>query len=45
MLAIIYSFFESIGRARTANVLATYGYHELAKDVMTKEEPIFEVHP
>ena len=45
MLRAIYEFFESIGKARAANALAIYGHHELAKEVMLKQEPEFEVHP
>ena len=45
MLQAIYEFFESIGKARAANALAIYGHHELAKEVILKQEPEFEVHP
>jgi hypothetical protein len=45
MLNAIVEFFESIGRARAANALATYGHYDLAKEVMLKPEPEFEVHP
>ena len=45
MLAVIYAFFESIGRARAANALATYGHYNLAKEIMLAQEPEFEVHP
>jgi len=45
MLQAIFDFFESIGRARAANALATYGQYDLAKEVMLAQEPEFEVHP
>ena len=45
MLNAIVEFFESIGRARAANALATYGHYDLAKEVMLAQEPEFEVHP
>ena len=45
MLDAIVEFFESIGRARAANALATYGHYDLAKEVMLTQEPEFEVHP
>ena len=45
MLNAIYSFFESLGKARAATQLTNMGYHKLAKDVMIKDEPVFEVHP
>ena len=45
MLQAIYDFFESVGKARAANALAIYGHHELAKEVILKQEPEFEVHP
>ena len=45
MLNAIVEFFESIGRARAANALATYGHYDLAKEVMLAPEPEFEVHP
>ena len=45
MLQAIYEFFESFGKARAANALAIYGHYDLAKEVMLKQEPEFEVHP
>ena len=45
MLQAIYEFFESVGKARVANALAIYGHYDLAKEVMLKQEPEFEVHP
>ena len=45
MLQALYEFFEAVGKARAANALAIYGHHELAKEVMLKQEPEFEVHP
>ena len=45
MLQAIYEFFESVGKARAANALAIYGHYDLAKEVMFKQEPEFEVHP
>ena len=45
MLQAICEFFESVGKARAANALAIYGHHALAKEVMLKQEPEFEVHP
>jgi len=45
MLNAIIEFFESIGRARAANALATYGHYNLAKEIMLRQEPKFEVHP
>ena len=45
MLKVIVEFFEGIGRARAANALAIYGHYELAKEVMLRQDSVFEVHP
>jgi len=45
MLQAICDFFECIGRARAARLLAMRGHYDLAKQVMLQQEPEFDVHP
>jgi hypothetical protein len=46
MLNAIVEFFESLGKARAASVLAQAGRTDLAKQLMLGEnKPEFEVHP
>ena len=45
MLNAIVEFFESLGRARAANVLAQAGRPDLAKQLMLSDKQEFEVHP
>ena len=45
MLHAICDFFESLGRARAAAMLANSGRYELAKQLMLGETSEFEVHP
>ena len=45
MLNAIIEFFESIGRARAAAVLAQAGRPDLAKQLMLPNNEQFEVHP
>jgi hypothetical protein len=45
VLSSIYSFFESLGKARAAAALSQAGRQDLAKQLMLGEKPEFEVHP
>lgn len=45
MLQAIFDFFESLGKARAATVLANHGRVDLAKQLMLSDKQEFEVHP
>jgi hypothetical protein len=45
VLSSIYSFFESLGKARAAAALSQAGHQELAKQLMLDDSTKFEVHP